>query len=195
MRAQIAIARSAMLPFALPQKSWSLQPEVNNTRAVLLTALFLYYTCNGCATLPLHQQPFQGEAAMPTKRTHPLTRLNWVVPIAVTLAMAGSAAAGGSFDGIYRGSQTLQLNSNTQLCTNRDDIVLHVQNNHFNWRWVNSVIGVDVASDGTFDASGTYEMGRNLKAPVTIKGKIVGASLEADMASNRCALHLSLKKS
>jgi hypothetical protein len=118
-----------------------------------------------------------------------------VVAIAATLTVAGAAGAAGPFDGTYKGSETVQLNNNYQGCSNRTDIVLIIQNSHFTRRWYDTQFGVDVASDGTFSQVASFDAGRNRRANVSITGKIVGASLEADMGSDRCKMHLSLKKS
>jgi len=85
--------------------------------------------------------------------------------------------------------------NNTTLCAAHDDLVIVVRNNHFRRRWVNADLNVDVAGDGTFNSSTMYDVRRNGKGVVTITGKIVGASLEADIGSDRCAFHMSLKKS
>ncbi len=132
---------------------------------------------------------------MSIRRTRSLNHLRFVVPAGIAFAVAGTAIAGGAFDGTYKGSQTVVRNNNYQLCTSRNDIVLIIQNNRFTRLWANTPVSVDVAGDGTFSNTASYDMGRSRKATVTITGKIAAASLEADMASDRCALHLSLKKS
>ena len=130
---------------------------------------------------------------MSSRRKH---SLHFAVPLAVTLALAGTAGAAGQFDGTYRGSQTVRLNNNYQGCSDSNDAVLIVRNNHFTRRWAgDSVINVDVANDGTFNGQASFIAGRNRQATVSITGKIAGGGLEADMGSDRCQLHLSLKKS
>ena len=126
-----------------------------------------------------------------------LNHLHFAVPIAVTLglALAGMARAAGPFDGTYRGSQTVLRNSNYQGCIDRTDIVLIIRNNHFTRQWVGNVIDVDVAGDGTFTKTASFEAGRNRQATLTVTGKIASASLEADIGSDRCRMHLSLRKS
>ena len=113
----------------------------------------------------------------------------------VILALAGTALAAGPFDGTYRGSQTVLLNNNYQGCSARTDIVLVIRNNHFTRQWAGNVIDVDVAGDGTINKTASYEAGRNRQATLTVTGKIAGASLEADIGSDRCRMHLSLRKS
>ena len=124
-----------------------------------------------------------------------LNHLHFAVPIAVGLALAGTAGAASSFDGTYRGSQTVLRNSNYQGCIDRTDIVLIIRNNHFTRQWVGNVIDVDVAGDGTFTKTASFEAGRNRQATLTVTGKIASASLEADIGSDRCRMHLSLRKS
>lgn len=121
--------------------------------------------------------------------------LHFAVPLAVILALAGTAVAVGPFDGTYRGSQTVLLNNNYQGCSARTDIVLIIQNNHFTRQWAGSVINVDVAGDGTINGQASYQAGRGRQATASITGKIAGAGLEADIGSDRCRMHLSLKKS
>jgi hypothetical protein len=123
------------------------------------------------------------------------TGLHFAAPLAVILALAGMASAAGPFDGTYRGSETMVRGNNTALCTAHNDLVIVVRNNHFRRRWVEADLNVDVAGDGTFNSSTMYDLGRHRQGTVTITGKIVGASLEADIGSDRCAFHMSLKKS
>jgi len=123
------------------------------------------------------------------------TRLHLAAPLAVLLALAGMASAAGPFDGTYRGSETMVRGNNTTLCAAHNDLVIVVRNSHFRRRWVEADLKVDVAGDGTFSGSTMYDVGHNRRATVTITGKIVGASLEADIGSDRCAFHMSLKKS
>ena len=129
---------------------------------------------------------------MSSRITH---SLHFAVPLAVTLALAGTAGAAGPFDGTYKGNQTVLRNNNYQGCSDRTDIALIIRDNHFTRQWVGYVINVDVANDGTFSGKASYEAGRNRQATVSITGKIAGAGLEADIGSDRCQLHLSLKKS
>ena len=125
-----------------------------------------------------------------------LNHLRFVAPIGVILALVGTAGAAGSFDGTYRGSVTVVLNNNYQGCSASPDSVLVIRNNHFTRQWAGqAVFDVDVAGDGTFNKTASYTAGRNRQGTVTITGKIAGASLEADIGSDRCRLHMSLKKS
>ena len=124
------------------------------------------------------------------------TPLHFIAPTAVLLALSGTAWAAGSFDGTYRGTQTVLLNGNYPGCAARN-VVLTIQNNHFTrlWGGRGDAINVDVASDGTINATAMYEAGRGRQATVTITGKIAGPRLEADIGGDRCRLHLSLTKS
>ena len=129
--------------------------------------------------------------------THLLSHRRMAVPIAVTLALSGVARAAGPFDGTYRGSETMVRGNNSTFCTANNDMAIVVRNNHFTRRWGpggTANLSVDVAGDGTFNASTTYDVGRHSMGTVTITGKIAGASLEADVGSARCAFHMSLKK-
>jgi hypothetical protein len=131
---------------------------------------------------------------MSIRRTHSPHVLLLTVAVAATLAMAGAAGAAGPFDGTYSGSQTVQLNNNYQGCADRN-IALVIRNSHFTRPWGGDEFGFDVASDGTFNKTGFYNAGRGRQAQVTVTGKIVGASLEANIGSDRCKMHLSLKTS
>jgi len=135
---------------------------------------------------------------MATSGAHLLSHLHMVVPIAVTLALTGVAGAAGPFDGTYRGGETMVRGNNSTFCTANNDMVIVVRNNHFTRRWGpggQANLSVDVAGDGTFNGSTTYDVGRHSMGTVTITGKIAGTSLEADVGSARCAFHMSLRKS
>jgi hypothetical protein len=78
------------------------------------------------------------------------------------------------------------------------DTMIVVRDNQFERRWgnpANATVRVEVAPDGTFNSSASWQEGRTRPRVVTIKGRITGGDLEADMGSDRCAVHLSLKKS
>jgi hypothetical protein len=109
-------------------------------------------------------------------------------------ALAGPAVSAGSFDGTYRGAQSVTLNNNSSDCVNikQDNIVLTVTDNKFVRHWGVATIPVEVAPDGTFSA-GVVVSNRPLRQ-AQIKGKISGSNLEADIGTGLCAAHLSLKK-
>jgi hypothetical protein len=110
------------------------------------------------------------------------------------LAVAGPAVSAGSFDGTYRGSQRVTLNNNSSDCANikQDNMVLTVTDNKFIRHWGVATLPVDVAPDGTFSSS-VVVSNRPLRQ-AQIKGKIAGGDLEADIGTDLCAAHLSLKK-
>ena len=115
------------------------------------------------------------------------------------LAAAGGVAAAGTFDGVYRGTQRTTLTNNSGECAHIDNnnAALQIQNNHFTRVWGPANLSVDVAADGSFAAEQMVGGGRGTGAPrtVQIKGKITGGNLEADIGTNYCTAHLSLKKS
>jgi hypothetical protein len=112
------------------------------------------------------------------------------------LALAAPAGAAGSFDGTYKGTQTVLRTNNTQACNSlaKDDLALVVKDNHFSRGWYEVVVGVDVAPDGTDHQSVQTTIGRRM-AIVQVDGKITGPKLEADIGTSTCAAHLSLTKS
>jgi hypothetical protein len=116
---------------------------------------------------------------------------------AVTVGLGvTAAAAAGPFDGTYRGNQTtLRTNSSPDCAsTNRTGVAIVIRDSHFNRRWGNGEMSVNVAPDGTFHAEAPVQNSRNAHF-ASITGKITGGNLEADIGTNFCASHLSLKKS
>jgi hypothetical protein len=110
------------------------------------------------------------------------------------LAVAGPAVSAGSFDGTYRGAQSVTLNNNSSDCANikQDNMALTVTDNKFVRHWGVATLPVDVAPDGSFSSS-VVVSNRPLRQ-AQIKGKIAGGNLEADIGTDLCAAHLSLKK-
>jgi hypothetical protein len=111
----------------------------------------------------------------------------------IVVILVGTASAAGSFDGTYKGSETVVVSNNK--CFDHG-IVLIIQNNHFNMR--HGLLSVDVAADGTFKQAANA--GSKRSPFISIEGKITGASLEADITisgvkANDCAYHWSLRKS
>jgi hypothetical protein len=133
---------------------------------------------------------------MSKKRTRSLNHLPLVVPIGILLTLAGTARAGGAFDGTYKGSRLAQPGSSSR-CLSNNNVTVIIKNNHFERRWGNANLGVDVAGDGTFHTEANILVGTARLKPrvVSIRGRIVGGNLEADMGTSACEVHLSLKKS
>jgi hypothetical protein len=111
------------------------------------------------------------------------------------LAVAGPAVSAGSFDGTYRGTEVVTLNNNSSECTNikQDNLVLKVIDNKFVRHWGVATMPVEIAPDGTFSAGVIVSTKPRLRQ-AQIKGKISGGNLEADVGTDLCAAHMSLKK-
>jgi hypothetical protein len=125
-----------------------------------------------------------------------IRRLPGLIPLAfLGLVLVGPASGAGSFDGTYKGNQTTLRANNTQACATLDhsNVVVIVQDNHFTRRWGVGDLSVDVAPDGSFETSVVTSDSRRLRS-ITIKGRIAGGALEADIGTELCAAHLSLKK-
>jgi hypothetical protein len=113
----------------------------------------------------------------------------------VGLALAVPAGAAGSFDGTYKGTQATTSTANNASCASLDrGTSLVVTDNHFTRHWGQADLQVPVAADGSFDTKVTTSDSRKLRT-IGIKGKITGGALEADIGSDVCSAHLSLKKS
>jgi hypothetical protein len=112
----------------------------------------------------------------------------------LAVAVAGPAVSAGSFDGTYRGGQRVTLNNNSSDCANirEENLVLTVTDNKFVRHWGVATIPVEIAPDGTFSAM-VVVSNRPLRQ-ASMKGKISGGNLEADIGTDKCAAHLSLKK-
>jgi hypothetical protein len=110
-------------------------------------------------------------------------------------AVAGPAVSAGSFDGTYRGNQHETLANNSKDCANltRDNVVLTVTDNKFVRQWGVATLPVEIAPDGTFSAEVLVSTKPRLRQ-AQIKGKITGGNLEADVGTDLCAAHMSLKK-
>jgi hypothetical protein len=137
--------------------------------------------------------------------SHPATRLSFhgrsiarltLVGLGIGILLAAPAGAAGSFDGTYRGSQRILRTNNSSECNNlnSDKMLLNIQDNHFTRRWYTAELGIDVAPDGSFHQSASFNAGRRVTT-AKIDGKITGGSFEADLGTDTCAVHLSLTKS
>ena len=67
-----------------------------------------------------------------------------------------------------------------------------VTDNKFVRHWGIATLPVEIAPDGTFSSS-VVVSNRPLRQ-AQIKGKITGGNLEADVGTDLCAAHMSLKK-
>lgn len=116
--------------------------------------------------------------------------------VAMTLALGVTAAgAAGPFDGTYRGNQRAIRGNESPDCagTSRDNVVVVIRDGHFTRSWGNGKMEVTVAPDGSFHGEGAVQNSRRAHF-ASINGKITGGDLEADIGTNYCAGHLSLKK-
>ena len=111
------------------------------------------------------------------------------------LASAGPAIAAGSFDGTYRGAETVTMTNNSSDCLSikQDHMALTVADNKFVRHWGVAALPVEIAPDGTFSSSVVVSTKPQLRQ-AQIKGKITGGNLEADIGTDLCSGHMSLKK-
>jgi hypothetical protein len=124
-----------------------------------------------------------------------LIRAAVIIPVAcASLGFATPVNAAGAFDGVYKGTQQTTKTNNDGACANLDHAAttLTITDNHFTRKW-SAVLEVTVAPDGSFQQSVVAGM-RPLRT-ATITGKIVSGNLEADIGTDLCSAHLSLKKS
>ena len=108
--------------------------------------------------------------------------------------MAHPSMAAGPFDGTYVGRQIETQNNNSGACQNinRDTRII-VANNVISYSW-GVPLETTVGGDGSFSVDHAGLAVRGAAASVSLKGRISGGNLEADVGGNRCAAHLSLKK-
>ncbi len=83
-------------------------------------------------------------------------------------------------------------NSSECLSIKQDHMALTVTDNKFVRHWGVATLPVEIAPDGTFSSS-VVVSNRPLRQ-AQIKGKITGGDLEADVGTELCAGHMSLKK-
>lgn len=109
-------------------------------------------------------------------------------------AVAGPALSAGNFDGTYRGTESVTLTNNSSDCLSikQDHMAVTVTDNKFVRHWGIATLPVEIAPDGTFSSS-VVVSNRPLRQ-AQIKGKITGGNLEADVGTDLCAGHMSLKK-
>jgi hypothetical protein len=70
-----------------------------------------------------------------------------------------------------------------------------IKNNHFDKRADNNTLSVDIAGDGTFQSKATDSIGTHPPKEISVRGRIVGENLEADISMGYvCTMHLSMKK-
>jgi hypothetical protein len=117
-----------------------------------------------------------------------------IIACLLGIAAVGPAASAGSFDGTYRGTETVTLTNNSSECLaiKQDYMAVTVTDNKFVRRWGVATLPVEIGPDGTFSAS--IVMSNRPLRQLQIKGKIIGGNMEADIGTDLCAGHMSLKK-
>jgi hypothetical protein len=126
-----------------------------------------------------------------------ITLHNALVPVAcLGLALIHPASATGSFDGSYRGTQRTLRSNNSAACASldHDNIRIVVQDNHFNRRWGQADLAVDIPASGAFHQSVVTTDSRKMRT-IEITGTIKDGTMDAEIGTSLCAAHLSLRKS
>jgi hypothetical protein len=107
--------------------------------------------------------------------------------------LANHATAAGPFDGTYSGPLRETRNNNSGYCTIPSATQIVVANGMIKYKW-GVPLETTVAADGSFSVDHVGMAMRGAAAMISLKGRITGGTLEADVGSDRCAAHLSLKK-
>jgi hypothetical protein len=108
--------------------------------------------------------------------------------------LANRATAAGSFDGTYVGPRHETQNNNSGYChdTNGPTRIV-ISNNIIKFQW-GVPLETTIGADGSFSVDHQGMAMRGAQAMISMKGKISGGNLEADVGNNACAAHMSLKK-
>ena len=120
---------------------------------------------------------------------------------AAMLALAGTAMAAGSYDGIYNGTRTTKpTRAGVTSCTPVDNAAttVTVANNHFDVKVGNDTHGIDIAADGSFKGSMTFRtssQGSIGVYQISYSGQITNGDFQMDRGNEYCATHISLRKS
>ena len=118
--------------------------------------------------------------------------LSVICGIALLGLAAPPATLAGSFNGNYTGKRVLTKGDNPS-CPAEDDVSVTIQDGTVtftNSALNNFGIGFDLQPDGSFNEIDT-EMGG---AVVTIRGRIVGNTLDADVINGPCQYHWHLQR-
>jgi hypothetical protein len=114
----------------------------------------------------------------------------------VSIALAGPASAAGStFDGVYTGKRSLTNGPTSSRCPANDDVSVTIHEHTLKFTdsvLKDFVLSFDPQPDGSFDM--TYDdVGGGT---VSIKGRVTGASIDADVTnySTTCTHHWYLTK-
>jgi hypothetical protein len=108
-----------------------------------------------------------------------------------------SASAAGGFDGIYVGQSRETINNNSGYCQGltHDNSRIIVKDNTISYTWGKVPLETTIGGDGSFSVERPgMQATRGASGSYTLKGRISGGNLEADVGGTSCAAHLSLKK-
>jgi hypothetical protein len=127
-----------------------------------------------------------------------MTKATWGIAFgfaAGVIALAGGAMAAGPYDGAYSGMQTQTQTNNSGFCQNlTHGTRLMVTNNVITYSWGRVPLETTVNADGSFSVDAVGMQTRGASGGYSLKGRITGVSLEADVGGSACAAHLSLKR-
>jgi hypothetical protein len=117
--------------------------------------------------------------------------------VAFGQTVIATTAVAGAFDGVYTGAQREVQNDNSGFCRNvtRDNVHVTVAADVIKYQWGQLPLETTVRNDGSFSVDRTGLAMRGASPTVSLKGRISGGNLEADVGGIKCSAHLSLKKS
>jgi hypothetical protein len=111
------------------------------------------------------------------------------------VSLADHTMAAGMFDGTYAGTLRETLNNNSGYCQNINrDTRIVIKDSVINYKWGPVPLETTVGGDGSFSVDRPGMQSRGASAAISLKGRISGGNLEADVGGSQCAGHLSLKK-
>src|SRR5262252_1951499 len=109
---------------------------------------------------------------------------------ALTLSPPAVSAAATQFDGVYAGQRTV-VRGDEPDCIKPSATRLSVKNGIFSVTYARNLFDAPVEANGSFERTKLFNAGERT-VTASLKGRIDGRTLEADLETYRCQYHYSL---
>src|SRR5262245_43256262 len=110
----------------------------------------------------------------------------------LTMLPAATSAPSVQFDGRYRGQRTV-TRGDEPTCRKAGTTTLTVKDGVFSLTYARNTFGAPVAADGSFEVTKLFNAGQRTVS-ASLRGRISGRALEADLETYRCKYHFALTR-
>ena len=119
-------------------------------------------------------------------------RLLFAVAVALAVLQSASAAPAVQFDGAYSGQRTV-VRGGEPDCIKPGATTLKVQQGVLTLTYARNAFDAQIGADVSFERTKLFNAGKST-VTASLKGRIMGRTMEADLETHRCKYHYVLSR-